>query len=197
MPGLRALLFDLDGTLVDTMELHFLAYQQVLSDLGGIFSWSDYEATVGPPAKVTLPRFIRAAGLDPARLPPVGEIHARKKRAFATLIARQPLQTLPAADLLRQMSATLDIAIVTSGNRNGAETIIDAAELSGLVKTLVTGDDVTQGKPAPAPYTLGLSRLSCRAEEAIAFEDHDDGILSASRAGLLVIDVRTNVLVTP
>ena len=197
LPDLKALVFDLDGTLVDPMELHFRAYQQVLSDLGGLLSRSDFEKIVGPPAEITIPSFVRAAGLDPARLPPMVEIHARKKRAFATIIAGQPPQTLPAADLLREMCGTFAIAVVTSGNRNGAEAILGAIGLAGVVTALVTGDDVKQGKPAPYPYALGLSSLACRADEAIAFEDHDDGILSATRAGLMVIDVRTSELVTP
>jgi len=197
LPGLRALLFDLDGTLVDTMELHFLAYRQVLSDLGGVFNRSNFEEIVGPPAEITVPRFVRAAGLDPARMPPAAKIHARKKRAFAAIIARQPLRTLPASDLLRELCEVFAIAVVTSGNRNGAEAILGAAGLAGAVTVLVTGDDVKQGKPAPYPYLLALNSLECRADEAMAFEDHDDGILSATRAGLVVIDVRTSELVTP
>ena len=197
LPKLSALLFDLDGTLVDTMDLHFRAYQTVLSDLGGTLIRSDFSEIVGPPAEITVPRFVKAAGLDPASLPTMAEIHLRKKLAFAALIAEQPPPMLPAAHLLLRMCRTLAIAVVTSGNKSGADAILGAAGLIGALNALVTGDDVKHGKPYPDPYRLALSSLGCSANEALAFEDHDDGIQSATRAGLAVIDVRTSKLVTP
>ena len=130
-------------------------------------------------------------------MPPVVELHAQKKQAFAKILAAQTLELLPAAELLRSMSGEAAIAVVTSGNRHGAQAILAAADLAHLVTVLVTGDDVEKGKPSPDPYTLALARLDCRPDQSLAFEDHSDGILSASRAGLTVINVLTGDLVAP
>lgn len=197
LPGIRALLFDLDGTLVDTMDLHYRAYRQIFAEAGGDFRKADFDDLVGPPAGITIPLFLRAAGLDVDRMPTVAELHARKKQAFARLVEDHPLKLLSAAELLCRVSGDVAIAVVTSGNSHGAQTILTAAGLTPMVTVLVTGDDVERGKPAPDPYALALSRLGCMPNQGLAFEDHDDGILSASRAGLMVIDVRTGEMVLP
>lgn len=104
---------------------------------------------------------------------------------------------LPVASILVNNKDNMGIAIVTSGNRIGAQAILRATGLDTSVDVLVSGNDVKDGKPAPEPYLLGLKKLGTIARRAIAFEDHDDGILSATLAGLLTIDVRSSVLVAP
>lgn len=76
-----AMLFDLDGTLVDTMDRHYQAYRDVFASYGGVFARRDFDRLAGPPAAFTIPRFAAAAGLQLDLMPPVDEIH-QKKRTF-------------------------------------------------------------------------------------------------------------------
>lgn len=187
----RGLLFDLDGTLADTMAVHCKAYRNVLARRGGDLSEQDFYALVGPPAAVTIPQFMQAAGLpepDPATLKAV---HAEKKAEFEHLIAHDPLDALPAAHLLKQEAGDRSIAVVTSANRQGAETVLRSLGLLDLVEVVVAAEDVSRGKPDPEPYAKALDLLGLDKQQALAFEDHDMGIEAARGAGLRVIDVRT------
>lgn len=187
----RGLLFDLDGTLADTMAVHCKAYRNVLARRGGILTEQDFYALVGPPAAVTIPQFIRAAGLPDPDAAAVKTVHAEKKAEFEHLIAHDPLEALPAAQLLQREAGHRSIAVVTSANRQGAETVLRSLGLFDLVEVLVAAEDVSHGKPDPEPYAKALDLLGLDKQQALAFEDHDMGIDSARAAGLSVIDVRT------
>ena len=192
-----AFLFDLDGTLTDTMPLHRRAYQAVFSAHGAALATADFDRLVGPPARVTIPRFMAAAGMAAKDEAWPMRLHAEKKQVFETMLAIEPLPELPALAVLRDAAGERPIAVVTSGNRRGAEAILGALGIASAVDVLVTSDDVAQGKPDPEPYRRGLSALGVEAEHALAFEDHDDGITSARAAGLRVIDVRRGEMVRP
>lgn len=189
-----AWLCDLDGTLAETMALHYKAYAAVLAEHGGYLSRLDFDAHVGPPARETLPKFVGAAGLHAKNLPPFEDLHMQKKRAFDIFVASGKVAPLETAHLIHLQPPTTRIAVVTSGNRRGAIAIIAALGLADRVELLVSGDDVLHGKPDPEPYLTAAKIMGVSTDTCLVFEDHPDGIASARAAGMTVIDVATGAV---
>jgi HAD superfamily hydrolase (TIGR01509 family) len=187
--GFAAMLFDLDGTLVDTLPMHHRAYADVLAPYGVQLSYDQYKNNAAAPARISIPRFVMAAGGDPEALPPVADIHAAKKARFAELMGDQRLPRLPASLELELCAGRTPAALVTSANRAGAELIVASQGWTGAFETIVCGDDVGRGKPDPEPYLLAASRLGAAPESCLAFEDAPEGIAAALAAGMTVVDV--------
>lgn len=184
-----ALLFDLDGTLADTMSLHFRAYAEALRQWGGTLVRTDFDAVVGGSASQTVPHFIARARIT-GPLPAPQEVHASKKQALHRLLADAPPLPLAAAALVEHCRATHKLGVVTSGNRDGAQALL--GRLFGSPSpfgVIVTGDDVTRGKPDPAPYLLAAERLDVAPASCLVLEDHPAGITAAIAAGMDVVDV--------
>ena len=184
-----AWLCDLDGTLAATMVLHHRAYAAVFARVGGTLTRAGFDAHVGPPARITIPLFARAAGLAPDTLPDTVTLHAAKKAELDALVAAGAVEALEAAELVRNAPDHIRIAVVTSGNRQGASAIVAAIGLKERVSFIISGDDVTHGKPDPEPYVLAAKQLGVAPDRCLALEDHPDGIASAKAAGMTVIDV--------
>jgi HAD superfamily hydrolase (TIGR01509 family) len=185
-----AILADLDGTLVETMPLQHLAYARTFARYGGDLTRADYDAIVGGPARETIPRFIKAAGLDPVTLPSVAELHAEKKQALAAILRDGALEPLPAAALFREALGRRKTAVVTSGNREGATAILGALGLLEELDALVSGDDVVNGKPHPEPFLKAAELVGVAPPDCLVLEDHPAGIAAAEAAGMTVMDVR-------
>ena len=189
LDGFGALLFDLDGTLVDTMPLHCLAYAQVFAARGYTFTMNDYLDHVGPPAAITIPAFAAAVGMPPIDDAEARTIHQEKKQRFRALLETKPVPTLPASGLLDRYHGQIPMAIVSSGNRNGVEAILRNLGWLDLFGGVITGDDVEQGKPHPEPFLLGAEALGVAPERCVVLEDTQSGIAGARAAGMSVIDV--------
>ena len=189
LSGFDALLFDLDGTLIDTMPLHGLAYAAVFRSLGHDFTMADYLANVGPPARVAIPAFALAAGMGAIDEEMIQTIHREKKRHFKIVLERQKAPSLTASGLLLRYAGKMPIGLVSSGNRDGVEAILKSMDWQTHFGTVVSGDDVAQGKPHPEPYLAGAMRLGVRPERCLVFEDTRAGIQSGLAAGMTVIDV--------
>lgn len=192
-----AWLCDLDGTLAATMALHHRAYAAVFARFGGTLTRAGFDAHVGPPARVTIPLFARAAGLDPATLPDTAALHVAKKAELEALVAAGEVEPLEAAELVRNAPEHIRIAVVTSGNRQGANAIIAAIGLKERVSFIISGDDVKHGKPDPEPYALAARRFDFAPSRCLVLEDHPDGIASAQAAGMTVIDVTEFATMAP
>lgn len=182
----EAILFDLDGTLVDTMPLHFQAYRDVLADIGIALDFPAFMAASGGAARETIPRLLNGAPCDV----PVEEIHKRKVARAAQLFRDNPPTPLPSALLLPLLSQTLPIALVSSGSRKSVQTTLDALGWKSLFRVIICGDDVVRGKPDPEGYLKGAGLLGVAPERCLVFEDMDDGVAAAVAAGMQFFDVR-------
>ena len=183
-----AIMFDLDGTLVDTMPLHYEAYAEVMKARGLYLSQADYLALVGPPAGEVIGLFVAASGGDRTAVD-VTALHGEKKIAFERILARRQPTRLPAAAILDAARGNVRCALVSSGNRRGVTAILAALGWSDRFEAIVTGDDVENGKPHPEPYRRAAEMLGVPPARCVALEDTPAGIASARDAGMTALDV--------
>ncbi len=185
-PITTAAIFDFDGTLVDTMPLHYEAYRLVFKELGIDLSRSDFYDNIGGTARETIPKFLRGRAATCS----TEEIHTRKKTAFAQLLATVPIPVLETAKLLDVMHGKYKIALASSGSRLGIEHILHRLNWVRYFDAIVTGEDAARGKPAPDLFLIAAEHLKVAPAECIVFEDTDAGVLGAVNAGMRVFDVR-------
>ena len=204
MPGeLRAVLFDLDGTLVDTEHLWWQAYAEVTARLGGTATDADAEFVYGrtiDQAAGHLLRRLRGLPADPAcpspagETPPAGEGDAERDRvaellthAYAARLARG-FPVLPGALELLDALAGERIAtgLVTASPRWITDAVLGVLGPHRFQVT-VTADDTPRGKPAPDPYLLAMAGLGVGPAQCVAIEDSPTGAASARAAGCAVL----------
>ena len=184
-----AVLFDLDGTLVDTMPLHYQAYAEVFAQRGLQLSEPDFMAMIGEPARKAIPRFLAAAGVMTATADDVMAIHAQKKQAFDRCLSSSRLRPLPAVALLELARGRKKLGLVSSGNRQGVVSLLSAMGWANVFDVVISGDDVTRGKPDPEPYLAAASSLDVDPSECLVLEDTEAGLAAGVAAGMKVLDV--------
>src|ERR1700722_13929549 len=180
---LAALLFDLDGTLVDTANANYAAYAAALREAGVAIGREPFDrAATGRHWRQFLPGLIGAADADPAR------VAARKREIYPAMAAHTRLNH-GLAELAASLRSRLKLGLVTSASRTRAEAVLNAHGLASLFATVVTGDDVAEPKPAPDAYLLAAARLGVNPAQCLALEDSETGLESASRAGMRTLRV--------
>jgi beta-phosphoglucomutase-like phosphatase (HAD superfamily) len=177
-----ALLFDLDGTLIDTESIALETGLAAFAAAGHTVDEAFMHRLVGrdePTAASIIRAAIPGADLD--------TINRTWRKAFAAGVdLGLPLKP-GAAELLA--ITRLPLAIVTSTGRAGAHRKLDIAGIAGSFTHVVTLDDVTAPKPAPDPYLLAASLFGLAPERCLVFEDSEAGAEAAHRAGCIVVQV--------
>jgi HAD superfamily hydrolase (TIGR01509 family) len=183
------LLFDLDGTLVDTDDLHFAAFRDTLARYGVEVSPDYYKSRI-----MGFNNAIIMQGLMPDH---DVETHARiadEKEAHFRSIATdmRPLDgVLPLLDWIE--ARNLSKGVVTNATRENATLQLGAIGLADRFDTVVIGYELERAKPDPLPYLTGLERLGGHAGRSIAFEDSLSGLAAARGAGLPVVGIATSL----
>jgi beta-phosphoglucomutase-like phosphatase (HAD superfamily) len=182
---LRALLFDLDGTLIDSAEANYAAYSRALLEVGvRIEPNAVAKAAAGRQWREFLPALLRQAGVE--RDP--GAIASRKGALYRESLGELRLNGALLA-LAASVGPLMRTALVTTASSESVHAILRHADLSHVFDHVITGDDVTRHKPDPEAYLLALARLQLDPRECLAFEDSDVGIASAAAAGIAVARV--------
>jgi HAD superfamily hydrolase (TIGR01509 family) len=184
-----AVLFDFDGTLVDTMPLHYQAYKTAFAEIGIDLKPEDFYNNIGGKATDTIVKFLGGRE-SPV---PTKEIHLRKKQALKSLIDNQPIVVLETAKLLPLLAQHFKIGLVSSGASEGIYRMLGKLQWEKYFEVVITGDDVILGKPNPESYLVAANRLKVLPENCLVFEDTDDGILAAENAGMATFDVRKTI----
>ena len=191
---LNAILFDLDGTLVDTDTAHFAIWQRLLADRGLTIDLDFYKARVSGRTNAQILADILPE-LSEAEAVSFSELKERQFRESANLERLTGLDRLLAWCRDREIRR----AVVTNAPRDNAIHMLDVLGLMAAdhrpedneFETLVLAEELPRGKPFPDPYLEGLRRLGTVAAETIAFEDTPTGVQSAVAAGLTTLGVRT------
>lgn len=184
--GYQGLVFDLDGTLVDSMPAHFQAWCQALEEHGapGIFPEDVFYAMGGRPTKGIIEDLNGETGLS---LDP-GTVSMSKRKAFLALFDQIEL-IHPVVDFAKANYGKVPMAIATGGTRFVAEKTLEQMGLTDLFDTIVTADDVQCGKPDPEAFLIAAERINISPEHCVAFEDAAPGILAAQTAGMQVVSI--------
>jgi HAD superfamily hydrolase (TIGR01509 family) len=182
---LKALLFDLDGTLAETDSLHFLIWQDFLRRYGLETDRDFYQAKISG----RLNPDIVADLLPELSLDQQADFIWRKEAEFRNQAeALKPLTGLTEI-LAWAAQSSLKLAVVSNAPRENAEFMIRALHLEQTFDTVVLGDDLPRGKPDPLPYLEALRRFDLPAAATIAFEDSPSGIRSAVGAGITTVGI--------
>jgi HAD superfamily hydrolase (TIGR01509 family) len=197
MPGTSrlpaAVLFDMDGLLIDTEPLWFSVETDILSELGAPWELDDHKTLVGSSLKVSSAFVAERAG---------GAVTAEQISEQLLLRMRERLRHAPVLqpgvlDLIAELDAAgVPRALVSSSFR-----VLVEAALEGVAPltfdTVVVGDEVSDAKPHPEAYLLGAAKLGVDPADCVAFEDSPSGAASASAAGCFVIAIPSVALIEP
>ncbi|BAY93618.1 MULTISPECIES: HAD family hydrolase [unclassified Tolypothrix] len=182
---LFAILFDLDGTIVNTDPIHYIAWQQKLADHGIEIDEAFYQSRISGRlnpeiVKDILPQLSDAEGLK----------FADEKEALFRELAPNLKPLNGFAELLAWTDAhKLKRALVTNAPRANAEFMLEVLGIKEAFEIVVLAEDCTAGKPDPTPYQVALSQLGIKADQAIALEDSPSGIRSAVAAGIRTLGI--------
>jgi len=190
--GLRGVLLDLDGTVLDSMPWHIRAWQEIFGSLGveleDEFLYLNEGAIEHSHLKETLAQ--RGLTLDPELM---DRLFARQIELFNASYSARVRPYPDAAQVLDRLAkGGLKLGLITSSS---SEVVARVAgeELLGRFAAVVTGDRVARGKPHPEPYLTGLEMLGLKANQAVAVENAPAGIQSALGAGLICLALSTTL----
>jgi HAD superfamily hydrolase (TIGR01509 family) len=188
-PG-AALLFDIDGTLVDSDPLHLRAFNKVFEPYGHTFDKDRFDRELHGLANVEIGARLLSGQTPERQL----EILMEKEARFRELAAKG---VDPVPGLLDLMDWADDHGVpmiaVTNAPRLNAEQLLDAVNVRHRVRDVVIGDELARGKPHPLPYLEGLRRLGANPANSVAFEDSRTGIASATGAGITTVGMATGL----
>jgi beta-phosphoglucomutase len=187
-PQVKAVLFDMDGVLIDARDWHFDALNEALAIFGLAISRHDHLARFNGLSTRKKLEMLTDDGLLP------GELHATieaVKQDRTLRIAAQKCFPIVSHQVLitRLKSLGIKVGLVTNSIRRSSEFMLEYAGLLKFMDVVITNEDVSVGKPSPAGYLLAMKKLGVNPTETIVIEDGDYGIIAAEAAGATVIKV--------
>jgi HAD superfamily hydrolase (TIGR01509 family) len=180
----RAYLFDCDGTIADSMPLHYVAWKTALGEWGGRFEETLFYEWGGRPVQEIIATLNRMQGLDM----PVAQVAARKEQLYYEQLPH--LKAVP--EVLEQINAqfgVIPMAVVSGSSR---ESVVNSLTTLGLLEkfeTIVAAEDYSRGKPAPDGFLTAAERLGVEPEDCLVFEDTVFGIQAATAAGMASVRI--------
>lgn len=181
----RGLIFDCDGTVVDTMPVHFHAWQEALASQSIQFDEEHFYRLAGMPT----PKIAQMLAAEHGRPEAGPDIAHRKEEAYLRRLDEiQIIQ--PVVDIVRRYHGKIPMAVASGGMRRVVNAQLKAAGLADYFPVVICANDVKHGKPAPDTFLLAAERLGAAPQHCIVYEDGVLGFQAAEAAGIRCVDVR-------
>ena len=188
----RAVLWDLDGTLVDSAEFHWLSWRDTMAAEGVSLTYQQFLDTFGQKNDRILPGWL-GSGADAARIRRVGDAKEAEYRRLASVHGLRPLPG--ASSWVRRLRAQgWQQAVASSAPGENVGVMLRALALDGMFEAIVSAEDVTRGKPDPQVFLAAAERLGVPRDRCIVVEDAAVGVQAARSAGMRCIGVSRAVV---
>jgi HAD superfamily hydrolase (TIGR01509 family) len=184
-PGtFKAYLFDCDGTIADSMPLHYIAWSKALSEWNCIFSEELFCAWGGMPVA----DIISALNVKHSLRMPVEDVALRKEQLYFEILPQ--LKAVP--EVLEHIEARhgqIPFAVVSGSTRDSVTASLEALKILDRFETMVCAGDYTRSKPDPEPFLVAAQRLGIAPPDCLVFEDTNMGIQAATAAGMASVKI--------
>lgn len=178
----RGYIFDCDGTLADTMPLHYRAWRRAMAEEGIEFPEALFYAWGGRPAREIVTELAQRSG----RIIDAEEVAARKERYFEEILHEaEPIE--PVLDIARRMHGLAPLAVASGGMRQIVEATLNHLGARHLFDAVVCYGDYARGKPAPDPFLEAAKRIGVPPQDCLVFEDSPTGLEAARAAGMAAV----------
>ncbi len=190
----KAILFDHDGVLVTSEELHFLAWQQLLRDMGLPWQKIKFDGLVGKPAPVILETFLNQYRPGWTRTEYDVDALALQKNDTYLEMAKTQLGVYPGVREGLEWAKREGIlcAVVSNAKRRELRASLSLLKLEDYFKVTLSRDDVVRPKPDPGPFEFAALSLGVKTSECVAIDDSPTGLEGALLAGCVTASVTTN-----
>ncbi len=182
--NVKGLIFDLDGTIANTMQNHFLSWREAVSPFGIDFTPELFKSLTGKPREATIIKLNEQFGTN---MNPI-EVGNVKGSTFKKMV-HQTQEISIVADVVRKYHNILPMSIGTGSTRNGAKKTLEVINMSHFFEIVITSNDIENPKPHPETFLKCAALMQIDPEDCIVFEDGILGMQAAKTAGMQVIDV--------
>jgi HAD superfamily hydrolase (TIGR01509 family) len=180
----KAYLFDCDGTVADSMPLHYIAWSQALGEWGCQFTEERFYELGGMP----IVEIIELIGREQGIQMPVALVAKRKEELYFEYLPR--LQCVPEVlEHIERQRGSIPFAVVSGSTRDSVEASLRAIGLLDRFEVLVCAGDYTKSKPDPEPFLVAAERLGVSPRNCLVFEDTQIGVDAAVAAGMASVRV--------
>jgi beta-phosphoglucomutase family hydrolase len=189
MPELEAVIWDIDGVLADTASYHFLAWRETFARRGINFTEADFMRGFG----VRNDAIIRNTLGEKTTADEIETIAREKEATFRRLIGKD-IKPLPGVlELLSQLhDRGIRMAIASSTVIENIRLIVGSLGIGKYFEAIITGHDVTEGKPSPQVFLVAAQRLGAEPENCLVFEDAVAGVKAAKSAGMHCVAITSS-----
>jgi beta-phosphoglucomutase family hydrolase len=186
----KAVIFDMDGTLIDSTKADFLAWQKLFSHYGKDLTFSDYIPLLGIKSSQVVRDFLPVNNQEEVEF-----ALTRKLVFFHEIISEHGIYPVPFADVfLKQVKQyNIPLALATSSRRAKMEMVMEQLNLLIYFDTVVTGGDVKNGKPSPEIFLKAAEKLDVLPKNCIVFEDAASGVKAAKSAGMKCVALASHL----
>jgi beta-phosphoglucomutase-like phosphatase (HAD superfamily) len=187
-PGVKGLIFDLDGTLADSMPIHFAGWKKACERFGAFIDPAFLKLHTGSPGWAIAAAIIENSSLS-GNVTPDQMIKVKLEEFYKVQHLIKPVE--PVAEIVRKYYSKLPMAVGTGGHREAVERTLEVTGMSKYFDIIITANDVHQHKPHPETFLRCAELMKIAPELIEVFEDGDLGIEAAMRAGMIATDVRS------